>query len=72
MNTNLFYFKQLNVIGGIETFFYNLVRKYGKDYDITILYREADREQVRRLAKYVQLFEIEEVGVHWFSFVRRS
>ena len=42
MNTNLFYFKQLNVIGGIETFFYNLVRKYGKDYDITILYREAD------------------------------
>lgn len=55
MNTNLFYFKQLNVIGGIETFFYNLVRKYGKDYDITILYREADREQVRRLAKYVRM-----------------
>lgn len=55
MNTNLFYFHTLNVIGGIETFFYNLARKYGKDYDITILYRNADREQVRRLSKYVRM-----------------
>ena len=55
MNTNLFYFKQLNSIGGIETFFYNLAQKYGKDFDITILYKEGDREQVRRLAKYVRV-----------------
>ena len=55
MNTNLFYFKQLNVIGGIETFFWNLARKYGKDYDITILYREGDPEQVKRLAQYVRV-----------------
>ena len=55
MNTNLFYFKQLNSIGGIETFFYNLAQKYGKTHDITILYREGDPEQIRRLAKLVRV-----------------
>ena len=55
MNTNLFYFHTLNVIGGIETFFWHIARKYGKDYDITILYREADKEQVRRLSQYVRM-----------------
>ena len=55
MNTNLFYFKQLNSIGGIETFFYNLVRKYGKDYDITILYRFGDKAQIKRLSEYVRV-----------------
>lgn len=55
MNTNLFYFKQLNSIGGIETFFYNLAQKYGKDYDITIMYMDGDKEQVKRLSKYVRV-----------------
>ena len=55
MNTNLFYFHSLNSIGGIETFFYNLARKYGKDFDITILYRNGDPKQVRRLAQYVRM-----------------
>lgn len=55
MNTNLFYFKQLNSIGGIETFFYNLAQKYGKDYDITILYKDGDKKQVERLSKLVRM-----------------
>lgn len=55
MNTNLFFFKQLNSIGGIETFFYNLAQKYGKDYDITIMYMDGDKEQVKRLSKYVRV-----------------
>lgn len=55
MNTNLFYFKQLNSIGGIETFFYNLAQKYGKDFDITILYKEGDKEQLKRLSEYVRV-----------------
>lgn len=55
MNTNLFYFNTLNSIGGIETFFYNLAKKYGKDYDITILYRKGDPEQIKRLAQYVRV-----------------
>lgn len=55
MNTNLFYFNTLNSIGGIETFFYQLAKKYGKDYDITILYRNGDPQQVRRLAEMVRV-----------------
>lgn len=55
MNTNLFYFKQLNSIGGIETFFYNLAQKYGKDFDITILYKEGNKKQVERLSKLVRM-----------------
>lgn len=55
MNTNLFYFRQLNSIGGIETFFYNLARKYGKDFDITIMYSDGDKAQVKRLSEYVRV-----------------
>ena len=55
MNTNLFYFHTLNSIGGIETFFWNLAQKYGKDFDITILFRNGDPAQVRRLAKLVRM-----------------
>lgn len=55
MNTNLFYFKSLNAIGGIETFFYNLAQKYGKDFDITVMYSDGDREQVKRLSEYVRV-----------------
>lgn len=55
MNTNLFYFKQLNSIGGIETFFYNLAQKYGKEFDITILYKEGNKKQVERLSKLVRM-----------------
>lgn len=55
MNTNLFYFNTLNSIGGIETFFWQLAKKYGKDYDITILYRNGDPEQIKRLSKLVRV-----------------
>ena len=55
MNTNLFYYKDLNSIGGIETFFYNLAQKYGGKYDITILYQTGDPEQVKRLSKLVRV-----------------
>lgn len=54
MKNNVFYFNRLNVIGGIETFFWHIARKY-KDYDITIYFREADLEQVKRLKEYVRV-----------------
>lgn len=55
MHTNLFYFNTLNSIGGIETFFWNLAKKYGKDYDITVLYRNGDPKQVKRLSELVRV-----------------
>lgn len=51
---NVFYFNTLNSIGGIETFFYQLGKKYGKDFDILVLYRAADLNQVERLSKVVR------------------
>lgn len=50
---NIFYFRYLNKIGGIETFFYNLARKYQKN-DITIYYDKGDKNQIDRLKKYVR------------------
>ena len=55
MNTNLFYFHTLNSIGGVETFFYQLAKKYGRDFDITIMYTVGDKEQVKRLSQYCRV-----------------
>ena len=55
MYVNVFYFKNINSIGGIETFFWQLGKKYGKDFDITIFYRVGDVNQIRRLSQYVRV-----------------
>lgn len=51
--TNIYYFRSLQRIGGIETFLYELAKKYN-DYDLTIIYENADLEQLKRLKKYVR------------------
>ena len=38
---NLFYVSNFNSIGGVETYIFELVRKY-KDYDITVVYKTGD------------------------------
>ena len=55
MNDNVFYFRDLNIIGGIETFFYQLGLKYGKDFDITVYYRTGNSQQVEKLSKVVRV-----------------
>lgn len=52
-SSNIYYFNTIQKIGGIETFFYQLAKKYS-DYDFTIIYRNADENQLRRLKKYVR------------------
>ena len=53
---NIFYFYSLNDIGGCETFFYYMAKKYGK-YDITIYYSDAgsSKAQIKRLKKYARV-----------------
>jgi glycosyltransferase involved in cell wall biosynthesis len=51
---NIFYFRVINSIGGIETFFYYLAKKY-KDWDITIYYSKGDKAQIDRLKQYVRV-----------------
>lgn len=51
---NIFYFHYLNDIGGVESFFYYIAKKYHK-YDITIYYSHGSIKQVERLRKYVRV-----------------
>lgn len=53
--TNVFYFRYINAIGGIETFLYNMAVKYGKDFDITIMYGDGDPVQLQRLRQLVRV-----------------
>lgn len=39
---------------GVESFVYELVRKY-KDLDITIVYKTGSREQIKRIKKYTRI-----------------
>lgn len=55
---NLFYFSQINKIGGVETFYWYLAQKYG-DKDIVIVYREGDTAQIARLRQYVRVVKFE-------------
>ena len=56
--SNLYYFYYLNVVGGTETFLYQLAKKY-KDYDLVIVYTKADPNQLARLQKYVKCIKYE-------------
>ena len=53
---NVFYFKNINSIGGVESFFYYLAKKY----DFKIYYKTGDIEQIKRLAKYVEIHKYKE------------
>ena len=56
---NVFYVAHFNVIGGIETYIYELVKKY-KDIDITIVYSDptSDAKQLNRIRKYVRVIKL--------------
>ena len=53
---NVFYFDKINSIGGVETFFYEIAKKYCAN-DITILYSTGDINQIDRLKKFVRVRE---------------
>ena len=53
---NIFYVANFNAIGGVETFIFELARKYA-DYDITVVYKTGAPEQIHRLRKYVRVIQ---------------
>jgi glycosyltransferase involved in cell wall biosynthesis len=56
MYSNVFYIPHFNVIGGIETYIYELAKKYSK-YDITVVYSYGDYKQIVRLSKYIRVIK---------------
>ena len=55
---NVIYFPSLNIIGGVETYCYEMAVKYGKDFDITIAYQSADPQQIERLASVCRTIRV--------------
>lgn len=51
---NIFYVSNFNSIGGVETYIFELARKY-KDNDITVIYKTGDKHQIKRIRKYVRV-----------------
>ncbi len=60
---NIYYFRHINALGGIETFFYELAKKY-KDWDLTIVYSSGDSKQVKRLSKYVRCIRDDKKAIY--------
>lgn len=54
---NVFYFKTISKIGGCESWFYYLSRLYK---NMIIYYKEGDSEQIKRLAKNVEVHKYKE------------
>ena len=54
MYETVFYYSHIFRIGGVETFFYEIARKY-KDRDLTLLYKSGDPEQLQRIAQYIRI-----------------
>lgn len=55
-SNNIFYVSNFNVIGGVETFIFELARKY-PNYDITVVYKTGDEKQLERLKKYIRVIK---------------
>ena len=57
--TNVFYVPHFNIIGGIETYCYELAKKYN-DKDITFVYSDetSDRQQLNRIRKLCRVIKM--------------
>lgn len=55
-HSNILYVRDISVIGGVETFVYELAKKY-KDYDIAVVYKSAHPNQLKRLRKYCKTYK---------------
>lgn len=53
---NVFYFKSINSVGGVETFLYYLAQKY----DFTFYYKVGDPEQIKRLSNFIKVRKYKE------------
>ena len=60
---NIYYFHSILEIGGIETFFYYLAKKYS-NYDLVIVYQIGNAKQLERLEQYVHCVQYRP-GMHF-------
>lgn len=56
IHDNIIYVKDIAEIGGVETFAYEMVKKY-KDLDIAVVYKTANWKQLDRIRKYCPVYQ---------------
>ena len=54
---NVIYFPNFNCVGGVETYCYEMALKYGKDFDITILYRQGDPTMMKHISEVARVIK---------------
>lgn len=54
-HTNIIYMPTISALGGIETYVFELVKKY-KDYDIAVVSKTCDLQQANRIRRYCKLY----------------
>lgn len=54
--TNIFYVSNFNVIGGVETYIYEMAKKYHQ-YDMVVVYKTGDKNQLKRLSELVRVHQ---------------
>lgn len=55
-HSNILYLTDLSEIGGVETFIYEMVKKY-KDLDIAVVYKTAHINQIERIRQYCKAYK---------------
>ena len=55
-HSNILYMSYISEIGGVETFVYEMVKKY-KNLDIAVVYKQANNKQLERLKKYCRCYK---------------
>lgn len=54
---NVIWLQNINTIGGVGSVMWNVIKKYHKEYDISIWYNSADPEQIKRMSQYVKMIK---------------
>lgn len=52
---NVIYFPSFNIIGGVETYCYEMALKFGKEFDITVVFQNGDPQQMSRIEKVARV-----------------
>lgn len=58
-HTNILYANDLHQIGGVETYLYEMCKKY-HNLDICVCYKTGDKDQINRLKKLVPVYRVDE------------
>ena len=54
---NVIYFPNFNCVGGIETYCYEMGLKYGKDFDLTVIYERGDSNMMRHIGEVMRVIK---------------